>query len=387
MVDNVTFAHISDTHLGVKQFNSDQREQDVYDSFNEAIDKIIDERVDFVIHSGDLFDHYKPPIKAMIIAKEGFTKLREHNISVYIVPGNHETPRRRGNLGPIDLYDGLVKFFSYRTQYFEQDGIFIGGVPYYPSVYVDILRDNLFILEKEASSYNKKVLVMHQGIKEYLPPEGSEISKSDIPETFNYYALGHLHKNREETYGEGLLAYAGSTELMSLSECLGYDCQNSVSNIKKGFYLVDTDGDLPSLQFVNVNTRKVINSSIDINRIDDLDDYLINLKKTITNNPIIWLKILHNACDTSRIYEKVSNYLEESSTYIKVDPFDVSIGGSPESVSLNADPFEIMKDLMIEKKYSLDDINFALDLIKHYAAEDEDGAISIAKKYFEEWSS
>ena len=32
------FSHISDTHLGLKQYNSDEREQDVYDVFNQAVD-------------------------------------------------------------------------------------------------------------------------------------------------------------------------------------------------------------------------------------------------------------------------------------------------------------------------------------------------------------
>jgi len=32
------FAHISDTHLGLVQYGSNERERDVYDAFNQAID-------------------------------------------------------------------------------------------------------------------------------------------------------------------------------------------------------------------------------------------------------------------------------------------------------------------------------------------------------------
>jgi len=46
------FSHISDTHLGLQQYGLDEREQDVYDSFNQAIDISIKDHVDFVIFAG-----------------------------------------------------------------------------------------------------------------------------------------------------------------------------------------------------------------------------------------------------------------------------------------------------------------------------------------------
>ena len=49
------FSHISDTHLGLQQYGLEEREQDVYDSFNQAIDISIKDHVDFVIFAGDLF--------------------------------------------------------------------------------------------------------------------------------------------------------------------------------------------------------------------------------------------------------------------------------------------------------------------------------------------
>ena len=51
------FAHLSDSHLGYRQFGILEREQDFYDVFARNIDKIIEMDVDFVIHSGDLFDN------------------------------------------------------------------------------------------------------------------------------------------------------------------------------------------------------------------------------------------------------------------------------------------------------------------------------------------
>jgi len=49
------FSHISDMHLGLVQYGSEERAQDVYDAFNQSIDISIKDHVDFVIFAGDIF--------------------------------------------------------------------------------------------------------------------------------------------------------------------------------------------------------------------------------------------------------------------------------------------------------------------------------------------
>ena len=53
------FSHISDTHLGLVQYGSNEREQDVYDVFNQAIDKSI------ALHGGPNALDSKSEIAAM----------------------------------------------------------------------------------------------------------------------------------------------------------------------------------------------------------------------------------------------------------------------------------------------------------------------------------
>jgi len=55
-------AYISDTHLGYRQYNLDDRENDFHEAFNEAIDKAIEERVKVLTCFGNLFDSPTPPI-------------------------------------------------------------------------------------------------------------------------------------------------------------------------------------------------------------------------------------------------------------------------------------------------------------------------------------
>ena len=60
------FSHISDTHLGLQQYGLDEREQDVYNSFNQAIDISIKDHVDFVIFAGDIFHTPNPSGTAIL---------------------------------------------------------------------------------------------------------------------------------------------------------------------------------------------------------------------------------------------------------------------------------------------------------------------------------
>jgi len=74
------FAHLADNHLGYRQYNLQEREKDFYNNFVEVIDKIIEERVDFVVHSGDLFEFPKPPIEALLTVLEGLRRLKDRGI-------------------------------------------------------------------------------------------------------------------------------------------------------------------------------------------------------------------------------------------------------------------------------------------------------------------
>ena len=75
------FAHLSDSHLGYRQFGILEREQDFYDVFARNIDKIIEMDVDFVIHSGDLFDNNRPSTEALLAFQKALLRLKEAKIT------------------------------------------------------------------------------------------------------------------------------------------------------------------------------------------------------------------------------------------------------------------------------------------------------------------
>ncbi|MEM2936749.1 MAG: DNA repair exonuclease, partial [Candidatus Bathyarchaeia archaeon] len=94
-------AHLSDTHLGYRAYGRlsplgvDQREIDVFQTFERVLESIAERQPDLVIHTGDFFHMVRPSNHTIVQAFNRlmrFQKERE-NKPLVIVAGNHETPR------------------------------------------------------------------------------------------------------------------------------------------------------------------------------------------------------------------------------------------------------------------------------------------------------
>ena len=81
------FSHISDTHLGLVQYNSEERENDIYDAFDQTIDISIKDHVDFVIFAGDIFHTPNPNGTAIMHMAHALKKLKQNNIDSFFYFG------------------------------------------------------------------------------------------------------------------------------------------------------------------------------------------------------------------------------------------------------------------------------------------------------------
>jgi len=285
----VLIGHISDTHLGLRQYNLEEREEDFYKVYNELIEKLMEEHVDLIIHSGDLFESPRPPTKALLVVQNSVLKLWERGIAFYSIPGGHDQFKRRG-LPPHALFERLgMKVLTHRNPYdvFRKEGheVFIGGVQHIPRHLKEALLALLSQLSNRAKSYEKRVLVLHQSIKEFFPID-YELSLANLPDNFNYYAMGHIHKRIVRNFGDGLLAYSGSTEAWNRSEYQDY-----VKN-GKGAYIIDISGDVPSLHKVDVSSiRPHIVEEINAEKFTYQLHRLVNKVKEFKVKPIIHLMV------------------------------------------------------------------------------------------------
>ena len=242
--------HISDTHLGKRQYSLSEREKDIYNVFSQLIDLAIKEHVDAVIHSGDLFDEYNPSNNALVYAIQGLKKLKDANIPFLSIPGDHDTPKRKGVLYPHRTLSevDLIRILDYQKP-FVLNNIEIYGIPQIPTVAKTELKKILSSLKPKTK---KSILLMHQGIKEILPYESAwQIdSVGDLPDGFGYYALGHFHTRWKLEREDGsIVAIAGSPDIMREEEIDGYN------KYGKGAYLIDFSKELPKLQEINLDIR------------------------------------------------------------------------------------------------------------------------------------
>ena len=105
------FSHISDTHLGLVQYGLEEREQDIYNSFNQAIDISINDKVDFVIFAGDVFHTPTPSGTAILQMANALKRLKQNGIESFFVLGEHDISRVRTT--PIPYVYHNLEFSKY----------------------------------------------------------------------------------------------------------------------------------------------------------------------------------------------------------------------------------------------------------------------------------
>ena len=115
------FAHLADTHLGFKHLGLDEREEDLYETFSKTIDKIIELDVDFVIHSGDLFNSAKPTTNTLLVFQKELFKLNDAGIPFYVIAGNHDSLFL--HCGEIKYVSAITKIILFFMRYAEKSGL------------------------------------------------------------------------------------------------------------------------------------------------------------------------------------------------------------------------------------------------------------------------
>lgn len=224
--------HLSDTHLGAMPYNLKEREDDFYEAFDEALQTMVKDHVEAVIHAGDIFDVPKPGGTALVKFLNGLKLLRENQIKFFFTMGEHDISRLPGIPSPflfeeIDLatYVGDGSPHAYH-------GVNIIGFHKYRKTEIEDLRTKLSGLDTIAAGLEgKKVLVLHQGMLEFHKYAG-ELVSSDLPKGFDYYGMGHLHDQFQTSFDGfgGPVCFPGSTEVTS---------SEGIHEFKKGFYITD----------------------------------------------------------------------------------------------------------------------------------------------------
>jgi len=299
------FSHISDTHLGLIQYGLEEREQDIYDSFNQAIDISIQDKVDFVIFAGDIFHNPNPSGTAILQMANALKKLKQNEIESFFVLGEHDISRIRST--PIPYVYHNLEFSKYvgRGEPVYYKDVMIVGFDKIRKNEMTGLEEKFLRVESLANEHKgHKILVLHQGITEVNKFAG-EVNSTDLPKNFTYYAMGHLHDKFLKQYDhlKGPLAYPGSTE-MTTSE--------GIKETEKGFFKVDISDDEAKPQWVKLDTRPQISVKTEFENIDsaikELNKKIVGLEK----KPIIEIKIHGENLEREIIEGKIADLASKS---------------------------------------------------------------------------
>jgi DNA repair exonuclease SbcCD nuclease subunit len=248
-------AHVSDTHLGYMQYHLRERKEDFFKAFERVIDRVIEEGVDLLVHSGDLFESYHPDVESLSFAISQFTRLKEAGIDVIAITGNHDRALRKGTEPPHKiLYQlGLLKLLDPFGE-LEVKGVYFAGLRYLPKRFLELFREKYFSrFEERAERSGASVFILHQAVDPFISyagyhPDAYEILASQLPKGFTYYAAGHIHLFRKEELHGGLFSYAGSTEFRSSAEAESGRRGFNIFNVESGkFERVEIEGLRPFL--------------------------------------------------------------------------------------------------------------------------------------------
>ena len=295
------FSHISDTHLGLVQYGSNEREQDVYDVFNQAIDKSIEDNVDFVIFAGDIFHMPNPNGTAIVQMGNALKRLKENNIDSFFILGEHDISRIRTTPIPYIYHNlGFSKYIGNGNP-IEYKGIMLAGLDKRRKSEMAEYEEIFLNLDKSAENEFKetkhKILVLHQGIAEFHKFAG-DLQSTDLPKNFTYYAMGHLHDKdiKEFNHLKGPIAYPGSIELTT---------SEGIKDVKKGFFEVDISGDEAIPKWIELDRRPQFSFDTDYKELTKTIDKIIEEISNLTKKPIIQVKIQGKDIDADQIQAQI----------------------------------------------------------------------------------
>ncbi len=195
--------HVADTHIGTRQYGLEVRRADFSKAFQQAVEIAIKERVEAVVHAGDLFDDRYPTAEDLHETLRALFALKEAGIPFLGVVGNHE--QRRG-VQWLDLFAhlGLAVHLGSDAPYE------LGEVPFWG---LDYSGRRGLVLPKAPGG----VLVVHQ-LLDRVRADG-ELQLEALLETGAHYVLlGDYHEHEVWRESDVLVTYSGSTERWSLDE-------------------------------------------------------------------------------------------------------------------------------------------------------------------------
>lgn len=242
------FAHMADIHLGFQRAENEYLRDVERRTFEGIMDRCINDKMDFVVISGDLFHVNIPEMRVQKIAMRKFREVHQAGIPIYVVYGSHDfSPISNSAIDLLEAAGYITKVTipsdgdgPIRLKFLTdpKTGAKLVGLS---GLKVGRDKEYYEMLDREylESEPGFKIFLFHGAISEMIRGEAGDDNMpiSLLPRGFQYYAGGHLHSFRRESFpGYHMVVYPGTP-------FAGYhsDMEESARGIVRGFVMVEFD--------------------------------------------------------------------------------------------------------------------------------------------------
>lgn len=250
----IKFIHTGDLHLGLRfsnvSFDRDkaiERRRELWSTFERIVSYAKDNKVDFLLIAGDLFEESYFTIGDITRVRDTFRTAE--NVNIIISAGNHDFK------GKKSLYDRVQ--WTENVTIFKGEGIekkefkSLNTVIYGYSWDTGIIRENNLFhgLENRVDYTKNNILVIHGDVantSSYLPLSLEQLNRLNM----DYIALGHIHKPQIIS---DKIAYCGCPEPLDFGE-VG----------DRGIIIGSIDEKRLEFQFLPFSKRKFVEARITI---------------------------------------------------------------------------------------------------------------------------
>jgi len=270
MTQSISFIHAADLHLdspfkGISSIPDSLFQtvrESTFQAFNRLIHYAIEKEVDFVLLVGDLFDEDNQSLKAQLHIRDQFKKLQSHGIDVFLSYGNHDYIK--GNKYPITYPENVHIFPDEEVTYFpyKRNGEIISHIYGFSYVERQVKENKAKQFKISDRTVPFHIATLHgtlhgsQGHDPYAPFQLEDLLK----ESFDYWALGHIHK-RQEISTTPPIIYPGNIQGRHRKE-----------TGDKGCYYVTISPAQTTYQFLPLQEVMFIELKIDLRNCESITD-------------------------------------------------------------------------------------------------------------------
>jgi exonuclease SbcD len=217
------FLHTADIHLDSPLRGLEVHEDAPVESirgatrraFDNLVDLAIEEKIDFIVISGDLYDGDWKDYNTGLFFAGRMGRLNKAGIKVFIVSGNHDAASQITRAMPLP--DNVTLFSSKEPQSvrLEELGVTIHGQSY-PSRTV---TENLVSRYPQHNAHSFNIGLLHssltgrEGHESYAPCTVDELKSKG----YDYWALGHIHQ-REIVSKDPWIVFPGNIQGRHIKE-------------------------------------------------------------------------------------------------------------------------------------------------------------------------